>query len=157
MGKIISKLKEMKHKELIIAVVAVVIMLAIYFSSFKQSGDVEAEIVASDYCSQKQQEIQSAVSGIEGVGKTKVVINWESGVEIVTAQNVTINGSSSTTQIIQNSGEPIVVKEIYPKAVGVLIVCEGGNNAKVKVDIIMAIATLMDISTDKVLVFEMSK
>lgn len=147
----------MKHKELIIAVVAVVIMLALYFSSFKQSDNVEAEVVASDYCAQKQQEIQSAVSGIEGVGKTKVVISWESGVEIVTAQNVTINGSSSTTQIVQNSGEPIVVKEIYPKAVGVLIVCEGGNNAKVKVDIIMAIATLMDISTDKVLVFEMSK
>ncbi|MBR2968007.1 MAG: hypothetical protein IKC35_04455 [Clostridia bacterium] len=157
MNKFFNKLKSLKNKEIIIAAITVVILLVIYFSSFFPTEKTKSEIAPADYCSAKQMQIEQAVSQMEGVGKAQVVINWSSGVEIVTAVNTTVNGNSTTTQIVHSSGEPIVIKEIYPRAVGVLIVCEGGSNAKVKVDIIMAIATLMDISTDKVLVFEMTK
>ena len=158
MNNILSKLKDIKHKEIIIAVVAVVVMLIIYFSSFGGTSEkvVEAED-NQDYCSRIRQQIESAISRMDGAGKAEVVINWSSGVEIVTAQNTTTNGNSTSSQIVQSSGGPVVIKEIYPRAIGVLIVCEGGNNAKIKIDIIMAISTLMDISTDKVLVFGMSK
>ena len=157
MNKFFNKLKSLKNKEIIIAAITVVILLVIYFSSFFPTEKTKSEIAPADYCSAKQMQIEQAVSQMEGVGKAQVVINWSSGVEIVTAVNTTVNGNSTTTQIVHSSGEPIVIKEIYPRAVGVPIVCEGGSNAKVKVDIIMAIATLMDISTDKVLVFEMTK
>ena len=157
MNKFFSKLKSLKNKEIIIAIIAVVILLVIYFSSFSSTKESKVIETSTDYCATKQQQIEQAVSQMEGVGKTRVVINWSSGVEIITAVNTTINGNSTTTQIVHSSGEPIVIKEIYPQAVGVLIVCEGGSNAKVKVDIIMAISTLMGISTDKVLVFEMKK
>lgn len=158
MNSVLSKIKDLKHKEIIIAVVAVIVMLIIYFSSF--GGSPKATLSAidtDDYCTRIRQQIESAISRMDGAGKAEVVINWSSGVEIVPAQNTTINGNSTTSQVVQSSGGPIVLKEIYPRAIGVLIVCEGGSNAKIKIDIIMAISTLMDISTDKVLVFGMSK
>ncbi|MCH5164152.1 MAG: hypothetical protein J1F36_03970 [Clostridiales bacterium] len=159
MNNVLSKLKDLKHKEIIIAVVAVIVMLIIYFSSFGGSSTktTAAAIDTDDYCTRIRQQIENAISRVDGVGKTEVVINWSSGVEIVPAQNTTINGNSTTSQVVLSSGGPIVLKEIYPRAIGVLIVCEGGSNAKIKIDIIMAISTLMDISTDKVLVFGMSK
>lgn len=155
MNKVLTKLKEIKHKEIILAILAVVIMLFIYFSTF--TGKDEVESPKGDYCSNIKLEIEQAVSRMEGAGKADVVINWSSGVEIVTAQNTTVNGNSSSSQTVMGSGSPIVIKEIYPKAVGVLIICEGGDNAKVKIDIIMAISTLLDIPADKVLVLRKSK
>ena len=160
MNKIISKLKGIKHKEIIIAVAAVILMLIIYFSSFGSSKSATAstvESVGEDYCASMRRRVESAISKMDGVGSAEVVINWSSSVEIVTAQNTTSNGNSTSSQVVQSSGGPIVVKEIYPRAIGVVIVCEGGNNAKIKIDIIMAVSTLMDISTEKVLVFGMSK
>ncbi len=157
MNKLINRLKEIKHKEIILAIAAVVIMLFIYFSSFfSPQSDTKSVNYSEDYCAAMQNKIKEAVSKMEGVGKTEVVINWSSGVEIVTAQNTTVNGNSTSSQVVQSSGGPIVLKEIYPRAIGVLIICEGGNNAKIKVDIIMAISTLMDITAEKVLVFGMS-
>ena len=150
MNNFSAKLKNIKHKEIILAIVAVVVMLIIYFSSFGSKQKKEKTESQTDYC--------SAIKGeMEGVGKANIVINWSSGVEIITEKNTTSNGNSSSSQVVLGSGEPVVVKEVYPKAVGVLIICEGGNNAKVKIDIIMAISTLLDIPTDKVLVFGKSK
>ncbi len=157
MNKIISKLKGLKHKELIIAVIAIVIMLVIYFSSFGKAEEVDTVTQKSDYCTEMKLQIERAISRMEGAGKAEVVINWASGVESVHAQNTTTNGNNTTSQVVQGSSGPIVVKEIYPQAIGVLVVCEGGNNAKIKIDIIMAISTLMDISSEKVLVFGMNK
>ena len=152
-----ARLKELKHKEIIIAVIAVAVMLIIYFSSFGGSRKPQqTEVEATDYCALIKREITSAVSKMDGVGSTEVVINWSSSVEVVTDRNVTVNGNSTSSQVVQSSGSPVVVKEVYPKAVGVLVVCEGGSNAKIKIDIIMAISTLLDVSPEKVLVFEMN-
>ena len=158
MSKFIDGLKELKHKEIILAVAAVAIMLIIYFSSFTSVKSKQQSVAASeDYCLDMQNRIQSAISRMDGVGKTEVVINWASGVEIVPAQNTNVNGNSTSSQVVQSSGGPVILKEIYPRAIGVLIICVGGNNAKIKVDVIMAVSTLMDITAEKVLVFGMSK
>lgn len=156
MSKIFEKLKALKHKEIIIAVIAVVVMLFIYFSTFSGEKETKAES-KSDYCERMESSLALAISHIEGAGKADVVINWSSSVEIVTATNTNSNGNSSSSQVVNGTNGPIIVKEIYPKALGVLIVCEGGNNAKIKVDVVMAVSALMDISAEKVLVLGMNK
>ena len=153
-----ARLKKIKHIEIIVAVIAVVVMLVIYFSSIAPSkkGETVTREDVDNYCTRMTDEITAAVKNLNGVGKAKVVINWSGSVEYVYAQNG--DGSSSPLQVVQTSGsyQPILIRIIYPKAVGVLVVCEGGSNAKIKVDVIMAVSTLLDISTDKVLVFEMN-
>lgn len=139
MIKVFEKLKEIKHKEIVIAVIAVIVMLIIYFSSF---GEKKVQATnQDDYCVMMQSRIRSVISKIDGVGESDVIISWEGGVETLS----------------QNSASGNSKKEIYPRAIGVIIVCEGGSNARVKIDVIMAVSTLMDISTEKVLVYESKK
>ncbi len=153
MNKLIAKLKSVKHKEIVLAVIALAVMLIIYFSSFAPKKKSSAAQTQSDYCLVMSEKIQSALSKMAGVGKTEVVINWSSGTMAVYEKNVTSNGNSTSEQVALSGGSPITLKEIYPRAIGVMIVCEGGSNAKVKIDVKMAVSALLDISADKVLVF----
>lgn len=153
MNKLMVRLKAIKHKEIVLAVVAVAIMLLVYFSSFAPKKESVVAQSKDDYCRMMNDRIQSAISKMAGAGKAEVVINWSSGVEVVYEKNITTNGNSTSEQVAQSGGSPIAVKEIYPRAIGVMIVCEGGSNAKVKIDIKMAVSALLDISADKVLVF----
>ncbi len=165
-SKIFDKFKKIKHIEIIIAVIAVLIMLFIYFGAKFGSGTAKSDktrqqLSATDYCDRMETDLEEALGGIAGVGKLKLVINWESSVESVIAY-ITSNGgnsSTSTPQIIQSTGggKPIVLKEIYPKALGVIIVCEGGGNVSTKLDIINAVSVLLDITPDKISVYAMKK
>lgn len=160
--KAIKALKNRKYLEIIIAVVAVILMLILYFSTKtgknnKTENHVTA--VSDDYCKRTERELVSALASMRGVGDVKIVVNWESGVETVIAYATSNSGSAITTTptIItsQGSSSPIVLKELYPKALGVIIICQGGENVAVKLDIMNAVATLLDISQNKINVYAM--
>lgn len=160
-GNFVAKLKSIKHIEIILAVVAVVVMLAIYLSGFvgnkeKKTSATEAK---PDYCAAMQAELADAIASVRGAGKTKVLVNWESGTEAIIAYVTSVNGNAtnSSPQLVTEGGvtKPIVLKEIYPKALGVVIICEGGDNVQVKLDIINAVCVLLDITPDKINVLTM--
>ncbi len=161
---IFDKIKSIKHIEIIIAVIAVLIMLIIYFSSFAASSskkkDTAVSTQSSDYCARMKQDITKAVADMCGSSPT-VVINWDGGVESIIAYitSTSANGSTSSPQIITSQGtsSPIILKEIYPKALGVIVICQGGDNVKIKLDIISAISVLLDISPEKINVFPAKK
>ena len=159
--KFIASVKAKKHLEIIIAVIAVVIMLVLYFSTKTGKPDKTetADSYSYDYCEKTRADLESALSLMKGVGKVKVVISWESGVEKVIAYATGNSGSNITTTptIIQAQGvsSPVVLKELYPKALGVIIICQGGNNIAVKLDIINAVSALLNISQNKVYVYAM--
>ena len=163
---IFAKIKSVKHIEIIIAVIAVVIMLIIYFTTLnptkaKNNNDTQInDAVETDYCTQMKHEITAAVANMCGSSPT-VVISWESSVESVIAYitNSSSSGTSSAPQIItvQGTSSPIILKEIYPKALGVVVICQGGDNVKTKLDIISAVSVLLDITPDKIHVFPSKK
>ena len=157
----IASLKEKKHIEIVIAVLAVVVMLILYFSIKVGTNKTseEAGVIGSDYCERVEKELVSALENMKGVGKVKLVVNWESGVETVIAYATATSSSGVTTTptLVQSQGssKPIVLKEIYPKALGVVIICQGGNNVSVKLDVMNAVSVLLGISQNKVNVFAM--
>ena len=162
---LVAKIKSVKHIEIIIAVIAVVVMLIIYFTTLNPSKsvgekDTPTSAVKTDYCTQMKNEITDAVAGMCGSSPT-VVISWESSVESVMAYitNSSSSGTSSSPQIItvQGTSSPIILKEIYPKALGVVVICQGGDNVKTKLDIISAVSVLLDITPDKINVFPSKK
>ena len=176
---IFSKIKSVKHIEIIIAVIAVGVMLIIYFTSFgggsgggggfgigsgsaSSGNNNEAETsFHSDYTRRMQSEIVQLVSRMEGAGEARVVINWESSVELILAQTVNEgpNSSSSSPVIINIGGasRPIIIKEIYPRALGVVVVVEGGENARLRVNIIMTLSVLLNLEPEFILVFPMQR
>lgn len=156
-GKSIAqKLKDLKHKEIILAVIAVAVMLAIYFSSYIGGSKSQGgESVSSDYCAKLETEVKGAVEKMSGDKSAKVIVNWESGIEAVIAYTTNESqNSSSSSPVIPSSGKPVVLKEIYPKPLGVVIVVAGASNVKLKLDLMNMVATLMNISPEKVAVFD---
>lgn len=144
MGKIygwIEKLKNFKHLRIIACVVVLVIVLAVYFScascSEKSASTFSdnVDVASSDYCTSMRAQVEKIVSEISGVGSASVVINWDK--------------SSSQSAFGNNQIE-------NPKAVGALIVCDGGNSTKVKLDVIYAVSTLLDLSIEKIMVYPKS-
>ena len=164
---IFGKFKKLKHKELILAGVAIVIMLAIYFSSglaFGCGGSSSASAAPptnENHLQRIERQLNEAFSLIDGAGETQVIINWESGIEQVIAKIVTENqnGTSSAPSIITGGGQqgPIVIKEIYPRAIGVIIVTQGGDNVMLRLSMINAVSTLLDITPDRIQVLTMRR
>lgn len=160
---VIEKIKSVKHFEVILAVIAVVVMLAVYISTLlPDRGDDDTETASGEnYCDRMQRELTETVSALKGAGKAKVIIRWESGVEAVIAY-VSSSGtgsSTSTPQIVTgpDGSGPIVLKEIYPKALGAIIICEGGDNVKIKLDVINAVSVLLDLTPENICVYPMEK
>lgn len=161
---IVKKIKSAKHLEIVIAVIAVAVMIVIYFSTLsscsKNTSETKTNVTDEDYCTRMQMQITKAVAEMCGDAPT-VVISWESGIESVIAYNTTVSGNNqtSTPQLITSQGtsSPIVLKEIYPKAMGAIIICQGGDNVKTKLDIITAVSVLLNITPEKISVFSSKK
>lgn len=142
MGKIIDffkKLKKVNHIEIIACGIILVVVLAVYFSCVSCSKTTKTastgiDLSGADYCTSMQVQLEKIVSEITGVGEASVVINWDKSV------TASVFGSNSEN----------------PKATGAIVVCDGGDQTKVKLDVIYAVSTLLDLSRDKIIVYKKS-
>lgn len=156
-----AAIKAKKHFEIVVAVLAVALMLVLYFSS-KSGGraSVKAETpTRADYCERMERELGDAIAKIKGVGESETVVRWESSVETIIAYSTSTSGNSVTTTptIVteQGAGAPIVLKELYPKALGVLVICKGGSDVATQLRIKDAVSVLLGISPESVAVYAM--
>ena len=130
--KAADKIRSVKHIEIIIAVVAIAVMLVIYFctstscSESKNSG-IQTGGGEYDYYTSVVDELERKLSQIEGVGEVSVLVNW--------AENA------------EPAGKDEIVR---PKPEGVIIICEGGNNISVKLKLISSVASYFGISENKI-------
>lgn len=178
--KFIEKIKNIKNFEIYIAVIFVLIILLIYFSSSfscsspKKPSKEDSYKSAYDYCQQVENKLRKILSTIKNAGRVDVMITFESTPERVIAYitnsstNTSTDGNggynehtnnTSTPQIIYVDGDqiPLILKEISPKVTGVLVVAEGADDVKVKLDIINAVSVVLDVSPDKIKVLTMNK
>lgn len=125
-----------------------------------------------------EQRLQSILKKMQGVGQVEVMITTTYGKEIILAQDITSNTSSTTEEdkeggtrkvsnyddqakvVMQNSNgssgnQPIVVKEKQPEIQGVLIIAEGANKSLVKQSITQSAQTLLGVSPHRVTVHQL--
>ena len=162
---IFGRIRKVRHIELILAGLAILIMLVIYFSSNVSFGggtsgtNAQPNRPQENHLQRIERQLSEAFSLLEGAGETRVIINWESSIEQVIAYIVSENqhGSSSAPQIITGGGiqGPIVLKEIYPRAIGVVIVTQGGASARLQIEMINAVSTLLDLAPAHIQVLTM--
>ena len=158
---IFSAIKTLKHKEIFIAVIAVMLMLLIYFS-----GDMFSDKTANsnevtndaNHMMQLQKDISKAVAKMSGDKNSEVVIGWDASQEDVIANTISQNGNTQTITptIIQtsNGAKPVILKQIYPKAIGAIVVCKGAEDTRLRIEIIKMVSTLLGISPEKVEVYK---
>jgi stage III sporulation protein AG len=119
------------------------------------------------YCAELENKLKAVLSNIDGAGQVSVMVSVDGSPELVYAteddNKITNNSSGTTSQ--SNSSSPIIVDvggkksaliltENLPKVKGVIVASSGAGNVAVKLNILNAVSTLMDISVDKVSVLK---
>ena len=171
-----------KKKTQYLAVLLVVaIILAIYFSSLDTGGakktDDKAEAgapagaISSD--TEMEDRLKRVLSKVDGVGDVDVIINYESTAERVPAfsedrqvsKSDSQDTSSETTSeksdiaTVQGNGasEALIVKENPPEVRGVIVVAQGAEDISVRMNLLNAVTTLLNVSADKVEILKMNQ
>ena len=171
-----------KKKTQYLAVLLVVaIILAIYFSSLDTSGTKKtddkaetgapAETISSD--TEMEDRLKRVLSKVDGVGDVDVIINYESTAERIPAfsedrqvsksdsQDTSSETSSEKSDIatVQGNGasEALIVKEKQPEVRGVIVVAQGAEDISVRMNLLNAVTTLLNVSADKVEILKMNQ
>lgn len=176
-NKIMSFL--ISNKYAVIVIVVGVVLLGTTANKPKDSPKVidentqrynQAILVTQDL----EKKLKDVLEMTEGVGKTEVVISISSGFEwelaVDTTQKDALSQSQGNSQkdfdiqsvykvVRDNDGKesPVIIKEIFPKIMGVTVACEGGGNPAVKLSVIETVCAMTGLKSNNVSVLKLKK
>lgn len=102
-----------------------------------------------------ERKLERALSEIQGAGEVSVLLTLkESSRQVLAWDTQVSDGTQSSTAVIvsQGSGSEQIVhlQSVYPKYQGALVVCTGGDDARVKLELLEAVRALTGLSTEKI-------
>ncbi len=108
--------------------------------------------------------LEQVLSKIEGAGEVSVVLTVRSGMERVLATDTESSQSDSSdsmeehTVVIStdNGEEAVLVGQRYPTFQGALVVCPGGGDPQVQLQLTRAVAALTGLGSDRITVCKSS-
>lgn len=89
-----------------------------------------------------EKKLERILSNIQGVGKVRVAVTYETGPETVPAVNSHGDSDSVVTLGSGSSAKIAATKEISPRVRGVIVVAEGAKSKSVRADILSAVGAL---------------
>ncbi len=178
-SKLLSKIKNIKHIEVYLVVLLIVVVLIIWFADFgaetqESTNQSTNTSTVTQYTTDLENRLSATLSQIEGAGSVSVMITLDGSSQLIlaydtesksnTTDNTTANGTTTKTNnttanstpiIINNNGQstPLVLSEIMPEIKGVVVVCEGANNIRVKLNILEAVEALLGVSGSQIEIF----
>ncbi len=170
MGEKIEKIKKLLMKDKKVLVLAILAVLAIVFLVLmeftgKDENKYEGEASESteEYAGRIEDKLTQLISSVEGAGETVVMVTLDAGEENVYAREIKtdeeINGDKASNKceyeyIVMKNGSAVesgmLLKVIEPDIRGVAVVCDGGDNAAVRENIIDTVSAVLDIKTNKI-------
>jgi stage III sporulation protein AG len=171
----------------ILLIIGVIGIALIFLSDFMSSGNKQAVVASSSSSEQSLQsytatletKMKAIISNIDGVGKADVMITFESGTQYIYEQTAketnnttdqtqgdggkqtTANNNNETTPVIitADSGgqQPLIKTELLPDVKGVVIVCDGGDDATVQENVSKAVSIALGLSSNHICVTKKSK
>lgn len=112
-----------------------------------------------------EEKLAWTLSKVRGAGDVSVMLTAQSSERRVLAENEknvrSADGGSetqSTTVVVSGSGaageSPVLVQKLYPRLQGALVVCQGGDDADVRLKLMQAVSALTGLGADKILICE---
>lgn len=170
MGEKIEKIRKVLMKDKKILVLSVLVLIAIVFlviSEFaaksEKKTDIETSENTAEYAERIEEKLTRLISSVDGAGEAVVMITLDTGEENVYAREIKTdeesNGDKSSNKyeyeyiVIRNGAsteDGMLLKVIEPAIRGVAIVCDGGDNAAVRENIINTVSAVLDIKTNKI-------
>ncbi|MBE7092454.1 MAG: hypothetical protein E7365_04675 [Clostridiales bacterium] len=178
MKEYFEKLKKSKKAKLALILLLCSIMIIIYFVPEKSTKNEKTNINNNTAIEKtKEQQLEEVLCNIKGVGKVSVMITYQSGSEVVCANNIETQTNTVTEKsenggikesetIIENkspvtvgSGDgenPLVIIEKEPEIKGVIVVAQGAENLNVKLNLQKAVETVLQVDPSQVDIFAMN-
>jgi len=177
------KLDTKKKIQYAAILLVVIVILAIYFTSVADNRNVEegetlqsVSVSSASSDDSTAQRLKETLSAIQGAGRVEVMITYESTGEIVPAISIdkqtstTVNegddGNSTTStentqsEVVTIGGssgsEALVLKENSPEIQGVIVVAEGADDIAVRLNLLDAVQTILDVGPNQVNVYKMN-
>ena len=127
----------MRDKRRLIAMIALIAGAVLILLSFSDGGDSsESSGTLEEYKRELEHELTELCSDVDGVGKCKIYVSFSEG------EKTEYKGSNVTVRT-------------PPKVLGVTVICEGGDSARVKQEISECITALFDIGSNRICVLKM--
>ena len=162
----------------VVVMIAVGCILLLWPSNGKEKSPVATSAATQNtvsFTEEMEEQLEQILSKVKGVGRVEVFVTLECGTEVTYATNInadnekgyevqSLNNESSsfqetivTTRDSSGNETPVVITTKYPKYRGALIVCDGGDNAAVKLSVTKAVSSILGIGSDSILVMSMKK
>jgi stage III sporulation protein AG len=113
---------------------------------------------ADAYADSLEIKLLAIVSEIEGVGKADILVTVGTTERYIYAKEGRSSGSGSQNEIViidSGTGDTALTEAVIkPEITGVVIVCEGGDDARVAEKVVMAVKTALGIGASKIYVTE---
>lgn len=162
MGQLAQRVRASLHKyRLVWLVILVGLFLLLLPTGGGEGEEAAAEPAQGTFDLEKTEaRLAQALSQIKGAGEVTVMLTVANGPRQVLAQDVDRNsqqGEESTQTVILSRGssqETVTVQEIYPRYQGALVVCPGGDDPEVRLQITEALSALTGLGADKISISE---
>ncbi|MCL2587762.1 MAG: hypothetical protein FWE31_06060 [Firmicutes bacterium] len=158
-----GRVKRLKNKEVYIAAIVVLVMIAVYASNFMGGserspsvGDNAHIAPIGGFAREMEQRLVQTLSNVAGAGRVSAMVTVSSTPSreiafVVTENTVTQagpNGTTNTTTTITKTpvmvgGQPFVVYERKPQILGVIIVASGASDVQVRFALLRAAQALI--------------
>lgn len=154
-------LEKIKNNKILRYGIAIVLCIALCIALFFGYRNDKTETVDEEtsFVYDLENRLSAILSEVDGAGKVSVVITVESGMETVLATKITTTTTEHGTETVETpilvNGKTVVLKEKYPKIIGVLIVAEGAKNITVLSRLQQATVSLLDINVNQIEILTM--
>ena len=157
MNSILGKWIKKRNKSdfVVLILLGVMVMIVAMPTGAKQS---QKETQTQEQ--KEQQQLKELLEHMDGVGKTRVMLTFSDEGTDQLDKNVTKDGNKKEeTTVVYDTGDtrqPYVICRQMPKIEGVVVVAQGGGNAKTVTEISNAVMSLFPVEAHKVVVVKMS-
>lgn len=160
-ASLLARIKKVKNFEIYVAVALIIIMVAIYMTTFSSGSSSSSKKTAEqDYAREIEKQLVNTLSQIQGAGRVEAMVTVVGSATIEIAYNidektVTQSGSggsaTSTTTIVKtpviingsDGPQPVILFEIKPQVKGVVIVASGAYDVGVRLQLLRAVQTVI--------------
>ena len=132
------------------------------------ASEGESSSLLFQYEREMEEKLVSLLSQIQGVGRVQVALTLEQGEEVhylydrdlrtETKEGESLKEEQEKAVIISKGSsydEPMVTRTDYPLFRGALIVCEGGGDPEIKLQLTQAVSALTSLTSNQITVLKM--
>jgi stage III sporulation protein AG len=98
---------------------------------------------------EQEKKIGDALRNIEGVGEVAVTLSLRGGVERDFSE------SADSSYYSTGGGRKVERRYLYPEYLGAVVICEGGDRDRVRLEVTRAVSSLTGLGSDRITVLKM--